>query len=96
MDNPDFTFINIDTVQVQGKTEGIAIYWPVHRHSIDEIFAKELKAFEEALALFYQGDWQAAHTLFKQCNLPIAEEFVMRTLEQCPNDWKGIWVLTSK
>jgi class 3 adenylate cyclase len=96
VENPDFTFINIDTVQVQGKTEGIAIYWPVHRHSIDESFAKELKAFEEALELFYQGDWQAAHALFKQCNLPIAEEFVMRTLEQSPNDWKGIWVLTSK
>jgi len=96
IEDPGFTFINIDKVQVKGKTEGIPIFWPIPNEQLNQDLEKQLTLFQKALEFYYQGDWSQANKLFEQCNLDVADEFKSRTAGTCPSDWKGIWVLTTK
>ncbi|MCP4596469.1 adenylate/guanylate cyclase domain-containing protein [Neptuniibacter sp.] len=91
-----FKFINIDSVKVKGKNEALPIYWPVPIDEYSDVLQQQLKPFEQGLNCYYQGDWQKAHEYFCQCALPVADEFKQRTSGQCPGDWDGTWVLTSK
>ncbi|MBF0471230.1 MAG: adenylate/guanylate cyclase domain-containing protein [Gammaproteobacteria bacterium] len=91
-----FTFINIDRVQVKGKTEGIPIYWPLRNQQIDPTLRQELALFSDALNHYYRGDWSAAKEGFDRCNLGLARVFQERTALPPPPDWEGVWVLTSK
>jgi len=97
VENHDIHFLEIDTVQVKGKTTGKRIYWPI----IDKYFGKDVnkqvKSFSEGLELYYDGNWKKAHSLFKKCNLPLADVFVERTKDaKCPRGWNGIWEMKTK
>jgi len=90
-------FVEIDTVQVKGKTEGKKIYWPIPRSEIDRGMRSQLKIFSEGLHLYYKGNWKKAGKFFEQCTLPMAEVFRNRTGSRaCPKNWKGIWAMDSK
>ena len=91
-------FIEIDTVLVKGKTIGAKIYWPIPKEIYDGDRELQTAAhtFGEALRLYYTGEWEEAHRLFKETNLPVAKVFKERTLEQCPKRWNRIWKMTSK
>ncbi len=93
---PGIRFVEIDTVQVKGKTEGIKIYWPVREEEIDDALSRRLAVFEKGLELYYRGDWERAAGAFKKCGLPLAEVFVERTRERPPGGWNGIWEMTTK
>jgi class 3 adenylate cyclase len=94
--NHGIEFIEIDTVQVKGKTLGKKIYWPIETKEITPKIRKELHLFTAALMEYYDGNWKKAGALFKKCDLPVSGVFIDRTKGNCPRDWKGVWAMTSK
>ena len=94
-------FLELDTVQVKGKTVGQKIYWPIMpeilKTASGQLLASELKRFESGLDLYYKGQWREAFQIFKQCQLHAAVEFCERTrCGEPPQDWSGIWNITIK
>ncbi len=93
----ELVFIEIDTVQVKGKTIGKKIYWPLRAADINRTMKQQLAAFSEGLFHYYGGNWTKANQLFIKCKLPLAEEFLNRTKsKKCPANWKGIWAMQTK
>jgi class 3 adenylate cyclase len=93
----DFYFLEIDTIRVKGKTQGVRIYWPIKRDQIDEKLQKDIDAFSDGLALYYEGNWTQALEKFEACSLPLAQPFVRRTKSgPPPADWNGIWTMKEK
>ena len=93
----DIRFVELDIVQVKGKTEGKKVYWPAKKEVIDDEVEKSLDEFSEGLKLYYDGDWPRAYKHFKACVLPLAEVFRFRTKDRkCPRGWNGIWTMTTK
>lgn len=92
-----FYFLELDTVQVKGKTISKKIFWPIPLRALDENLKADLIKFEESLALYYKGKWQEAHERFKELRLPMAGEFINRTRSgQAPDNWSGIWTIGTK
>ncbi len=92
-----YVFVELDQVQVKGKTIGKKIYWPIERGLIDEEFQKDLDTFRLGLEAYYQGEWAEANQYFTRCALPLAEVFRDRTGSYpCPKDWNGIWTMKEK
>jgi class 3 adenylate cyclase len=92
-----YIFVELDQVQVKGKTLGKRVYWPVSTKRLDEDFQKDIDLFGEGLQLYYEGDWAKANPLFKKCNLPVAEVFRSRTRSlKSPQGWNGIWAMKTK
>ncbi|MDH4199304.1 MAG: adenylate/guanylate cyclase domain-containing protein [Spirochaetia bacterium] len=90
-------FMEIDTVQVKGKTIGKKIYWPILEEHYTTKLKKEVKTFSAGLEYYYKGDWKKAHAEFNKCNLTVSKEFRMRTESlKAPKDWNGIWQMTTK
>lgn len=94
--NHNITFIEIDIVQVKGKTEGKRIFWPIKNEDMTSKLKKNILVFSAALMEYYDGNWKKAASLFKKCELPLAEVFISRTKQNCPKNWKGVWAMTSK
>lgn len=92
-----YSFFEIDTVQVKGKTEGKKIYFPVALDECEEGMAQKFEIYEKALSAYYKGDWTEARSCFKKCNLEVAQVFIERMGRQsAPADWSGIWTMTTK
>ena len=92
-----FTFIELDTVQVKGKTEGKKIYFPLDSLVTDAETLEKYAVFSEALSFYYKGDWTEARKLFRASKLELARVFLDRiTIKQAPKDWSGIWEMTTK
>ncbi len=92
-----FYFIELDTVQVKGRTAGQKIYWPIPTKALDEDLKADLIKYEESLSLYYKGKWREAHRQFQEVRLPMAEEFINRTRSgSAPEDWRGIWSIRTK
>lgn len=92
-----YKFFEIDTVQVKGKTEGKKIYFPFDTNEMDTNLLKNYAIYEEALAAYYEGDWKTARRGFKDCELDVSEVFLERMgLKSAPEDWSGIWTMTTK
>lgn len=92
-----FYFLELDTVQVKGRTTGQKIYWPIPTRALDDELKTNLIKYEECLNLYYRGKWQEAHERFKEIKLPMVEEFINRTRSgQAPEDWRGIWNIRTK
>jgi class 3 adenylate cyclase len=92
-----FTFIELDTVQVKGKTEGKKIYFPLDSLTTDAETLEKYAVFSEALSFYYKGDWTEARKLFRASKLELARVFLDRiTIKQAPKDWSGIWEMTTK
>jgi adenylate cyclase len=94
--NSDIQFIEIDTVQVKGKTQGKKIFWPIKNSDMTPKMKKEIHLFTAALMEYYDGSWKKAASLFRKSDLPLAGVFIDRTKGSCPRDWKGVWAMTSK
>jgi len=93
----DFLFLEIDQVQVKGKTLAKRVFWPVPKTNIDDDFKRDMELFSSALQLYYKGKWKEALGMFERCTLPLAEVFRMRTKGyQCPKDWSGVWTMKTK
>lgn len=92
-----YRFFEIDTVQVKGKTEGKKIYFPFDCQEMDNDLLTKYELFEEGLTLYYQGEWKKAVKIFKSCELDVTEVFLERMgTQEAPEDWRGIWTMTTK
>jgi len=92
-----FKFLEIDLVQVKGKTLGKRIYWPIRSEFVDDSFEAEAVLFEKGLSAYYAGDWPTAREHFKTVKLPVADVFRERIAgENAPDNWNGIWAMTTK
>jgi class 3 adenylate cyclase len=92
-----YKFFEIDTVQVKGKTEGKKIYFPIDSNETDELVIKKYSIFENGLNAYYEGDWKTARKMFKDCELEVSHIFLERMgNKNAPEDWNGIWTMTTK
>jgi len=92
----DYRFVELDQVQVKGKMEGKKIYWPVPLVKVDEAFERQAVQFELGLGHYYTGHWDMAGTVWQGCELPMMEEFNNRLALTRPENWNGIWAMTTK
>ncbi len=98
-DAPDsgIHFLELDTVQVKGKTTGTRIFWPLLKEMQTKKIMEETKLFGEGLEAYYAGSWSKAYRLFSKLTLPMAEEFRSRTrATKMPDNWNGIWEMKTK
>lgn len=92
-----YIFFEIDMVQVKGKTEGKRIYFPFDKQEMDNALIEKYNIFEAGLAAYYSGDWKTARKEFKDCELDVSQVFLERMgLKSAPEDWSGIWTMTTK
>ena len=90
-------FVELDKVQVKGKTEGKNIFWAIPDENVTSEMEKNLAVFSQGLDLYFKGNWSSAYGRFAQCTLPMARVFAMRTKDAtCPNGWNGIWEMKAK
>ena len=93
----EYEFLEIDQVQVKGKTQGKKIYWPIERSLIDDTMWQELEAFSSGLQLYYAGNWKEAQTYFGKVDFALSQVFQDRIKNNvCPKDWNGIWTMETK
>jgi adenylate cyclase len=90
------TFLEIDTVQVKGKTIGRKVYWPILDQYMTKGLKQDINKFSKALKLYYDGKWPTANKQFAAINLPLAEVFTKRTESTLPRNWNGIWAMKTK
>ena len=92
-----YRFIEIDTVQVKGKTKGKKIYFPFDTNEMDENLLIQYQKFEEGLKSYYDGDWKTARKTFKSLELDVTQVFLERMgTKSAPANWSGIWAMTTK
>lgn len=95
--NHGITFLELDTVQVKGKTIGKKVYWPIPETQLTRSLKQQINLFSSGLEQYYAGKWRAAEPLFRKCKLELAETFLARIEKKsCPKDWKGIWTMRTK
>jgi class 3 adenylate cyclase len=93
----EYLFVELDQVQVKGKTIGKRIYWPIKQNQVDGPLKASLNLFSQALTAYYKGNWGDAERDFRACKLPQAEIFVERLAgATVPANWNGVWTMTSK
>lgn len=93
----EYRFLELDMVQVKGKTIGKRIFWPVRTAEIDPEVEVEFNAFSAGLSLYYDGRWSEALEAWEKVTLPLAEVFRERIVgRELPADWNGVWAMTSK
>ncbi|HBD94015.1 MAG TPA: adenylate/guanylate cyclase domain-containing protein [Spirochaetia bacterium] len=97
VDETEYYFLHIDIVQVKGKTEGKKVYWPIKITEVDSSMRNAIDFFTKGLQLYFEGDWEAAYSFFKQSALPVSNVFIERTANnKSPDGWNGIWTMTTK
>ncbi len=92
-----FAFIELDTVQVKGKTEGKKIFLPMDTQEIHEGELQRYEAFSEGLKQYYQGRWEEARKAFNASAVLPAAVFLQRIEGRtAPEGWNGVWTMDTK
>jgi adenylate cyclase len=97
---------DIDEVVVKGKTEPVRIYEVLDYHT-DETFPNLMEGvnqFREGRKQYRAGNWQKAIKSFNEVlTLNPSDRLSRIYIERCehlraspPDDWRGVWVMTSK
>jgi len=94
--NHGVTFVELDTVRVLGKTTSFRIYTPIATASLSRATKTAIRQYQEALALYYQGQWRKACSIFRASSFEPAGPLAKRTKGKCPANWSGIWDMTMK
>jgi adenylate cyclase len=96
----EFPSRELSRVRVVGKALPVTVYEPF---LVDDYSKRdtELKAFDEALQLYYAGSFSTAQAQFQALadSDPTARIYAKRcaTLNEAPPpDWEGIWIMTEK
>jgi len=87
-------------VAVVGRKEPVTVYEPMF-HEEYEVRKNELKTFAKGLDLFYKGDFFEALEYFSpiQDVDPAAAAYMEKCLtliDTPPQEWQGVWIMTSK
>jgi len=92
-----FVFIELDTVQVKGKTEGKKIFFPMDTQQIQEGELQRYETFSEGLKQYYQGRWDEARKAFNTSAVLPAAVFLQRIEGRtAPEGWNGVWTMDTK
>jgi adenylate cyclase len=93
----DYVFLELDMVQVKGKTQGKKIFWPIPKEQMDDELERDISAFSQGLHQYYLGDWPDALPFFEKSSLTIAAVFRDRIAgKKAPDDWNGVWTMKEK
>ena len=95
-----FPVRELSRVAVVGRKDPVRIYEPISPEEF-EARKKELALFVEGLAAFYGGQFAAAEGIFTgiRDRDPVAAAYAMKCnslLDHPPENWDGVWVVTSK
>jgi len=95
-----FPVREIARLAVVGRNEPITVYEPMLPH-VYESHQTTLEVFDQGLRLFYAGSFTEAGNTFAP--IADADPAAARYLAQCrhytasaPENWNGVWVMTSK
>jgi class 3 adenylate cyclase len=94
----EYFFLELDQVQVKGKTVGKRVFYPLPANKLDSERLSECEKYAAALQAYYKGDWVAALAGFEAIGLPPARIFEerIRNRQAVPKDWNGVWTMTEK
>jgi class 3 adenylate cyclase len=93
----DYFFLELDTVQVKGKSIGKKVFYPIPKTLLNGGRHLECARYHAALKAYYQGDWPEARRLFAAVALPPARIFEERIRgREAPPNWSGIWTMSEK
>lgn len=93
----DYEFVELDQVQVKGKTIGKRVFWPIPIEQFDDALRKDVDRYKSGLQLYYNGSWTEAIKEFQACNLVMAKLFVNRINgREAPSNWTGVWTMKEK
>ncbi|HOJ50682.1 MAG TPA: adenylate/guanylate cyclase domain-containing protein [Spirochaetota bacterium] len=98
VENHGYKFVEIDTVQVKGKTIGKKIYWPLKSEEAFK-FSDDISNLYNGLNYYYNGEFDKALKYFKNMSLDIKDVFIERIeflKQNVPSDWNGIWKMETK
>lgn len=95
-----FAVRELARVAVVGRKEPVTVYEPMFAAE-DEARKDLLKTFAKGLELFYKGDFPAAMEIFSAIRKldPAAAAYADKCqmmMENQPQNWQGVWVMTSK
>ena len=89
--------MELDSVQVKGKTQGKKVYWPIMREQFDDQLRKDVEEYKQGLHFYYIGEWKAATEHFERCTFSVADIFSERISgKEAPEDWNGVWTMSEK
>jgi adenylate cyclase len=92
-----FKFVELDTVQVKGKTEGKRIFYPLDLDAADPTELERYDRYSKGLTAYYEGRWDEARLDFAASGVMAASVFLQRIEGRAaPADWNGVWTMESK
>ncbi len=96
-----FPVREVSRVAVVGRKEPVVVYEPLLPEDMNEQKQKTLTIFLKALNLYYGGDFDQAGSVFADIarHDPVAQIYVEKCTEllaRPPEDWQGVWVVTTK
>jgi adenylate cyclase len=91
----------ISRVAVVGRREPVVVYEPLLPEDIDEHRKQRMAKFAEGLEFFYTGNFSQAEKVFSCIAQedPVARAYLAKCrelIEHPPEDWQGVWVITTK
>ena len=90
-----YSVVELDTIAVKGKTEGIKIYTLADLNDL-------IKNHKKFLRAYYAGEWEVAILIANELGgydsplIQYYENMIERLKEGIPNNWDGIFRATSK
>jgi len=95
-----FPVRELSRVAVVGRKEPVVVYEPLLPEEIER-GKDRLARFSEGLALFYKGDFSQAEAVFSGLVDvdPVAHAYLAKSrilIDQPPEEWRGVWVITTK
>ena len=95
-----FPVRELSKVAVVGRKEPVVVYEPMLPDDVERR-QNQLARFSEGLALFYQGDFPGAEALFSGLAEADPAARAYRTkcrelIDHPPEEWHGVWVITTK
>ncbi len=92
-----FQFVELDTVQVKGKTEGKKIFYPLDKKVADPAEFERFAHYSAGLKAYYEGRWPEAQAEFAASGVVAASVFLQRIEGRVPPaNWNGVWTMESK
>jgi adenylate cyclase len=95
-----FPVRELSRVAVVGRKEPVVVYEPLPPEDVERR-QSELAGFADGLTRFYRGDFPGAETIFS--SLADADPAALAYMTKCrelidhpPEEWHGIWVITTK
>lgn len=77
----DFAFRELDTIKVKGKTKGVKIYELIGFAS-DIIDMEKYRTYEQALSLYYRGEYKKARDIFNTNGSDLASAIMTKRCDE--------------